>query len=58
MYRTGTEPYRTGYIRYRYPLLGIFDTGIFSTKLIPIGHLHLLGGLKLPHHVYKHCAVV
>ncbi|MFS7913956.1 hypothetical protein Hanom_Chr02g00147791 [Helianthus anomalus] len=41
---TGTEPYRTSYIRYRYPLLGIsiavflvptafgdFDSGIFGT---------------------------
>ncbi|KAF5813320.1 hypothetical protein HanRHA438_Chr03g0108021 [Helianthus annuus] len=23
-----------------------------------IGHLHLLGGSKLPHHVYIHCVVV
>ncbi|MFS7970780.1 hypothetical protein Hanom_Chr09g00824931 [Helianthus anomalus] len=30
---TGTEPYRTGYIRYRYryPLLRIFGTGSFGT---------------------------
>ncbi|MFS7925613.1 hypothetical protein Hanom_Chr04g00287111 [Helianthus anomalus] len=38
---TGTEPYRTGYIRYRYryQLLGIFGTGTGSvpdgTELIP-----------------------
>ncbi|MFS7933756.1 hypothetical protein Hanom_Chr04g00383561 [Helianthus anomalus] len=34
---TGTEPYRTGYIRYRYPLLRIFGTSTFGfgTVLIP-----------------------
>ncbi|MFS7903514.1 hypothetical protein Hanom_Chr08g00752761 [Helianthus anomalus] len=26
---TGTEPYCARYIRYRYPLLGIFGNGIF-----------------------------
>ncbi|MFS8003399.1 hypothetical protein Hanom_Chr13g01213551 [Helianthus anomalus] len=28
---TGTEPYRASYIRYQYPLLGIFCNGIFCT---------------------------
>ncbi|MFS8026461.1 hypothetical protein Hanom_Chr16g01486991 [Helianthus anomalus] len=36
---TGTEPYRTGYIRYRYPLWG-FSVPVLSipngTELIPI----------------------
>ncbi|MFS8007064.1 hypothetical protein Hanom_Chr14g01256571 [Helianthus anomalus] len=40
---TGTEPYRTGYIRYRYwyPLLGIFGTGTFGsgTVLVPSSSL-------------------
>ncbi|MFS8005007.1 hypothetical protein Hanom_Chr13g01232431 [Helianthus anomalus] len=38
---TGTEPYRTGYIRYRYryPLLRIFGTGTFGsgTGSVPDG---------------------
>ncbi|MFS7958683.1 hypothetical protein Hanom_Chr07g00681651 [Helianthus anomalus] len=30
-YRYRTVPNRTGYIRYRYPLLGIYGTGSFGT---------------------------
>ncbi|MFS7983511.1 hypothetical protein Hanom_Chr11g00975341 [Helianthus anomalus] len=38
-YRTGTEPYLTEYIRYRYPLLRIFGTGTFGsgTGSVPVG---------------------
>ncbi|KAJ0598452.1 hypothetical protein HanHA89_Chr04g0165981 [Helianthus annuus] len=41
---TGTEEYRTGYIRYRYPLLGIFGTGSVpdGTELIPRLQLFLI----------------
>ncbi|MFS7928415.1 hypothetical protein Hanom_Chr04g00320481 [Helianthus anomalus] len=31
---TGTEPYHTRYIRYRYPLLGISVTGIVLYNLL------------------------
>ncbi|MFS7981265.1 hypothetical protein Hanom_Chr10g00948921 [Helianthus anomalus] len=35
---TGTEPYHTRYIRYRYPLLGILVT-VFS---VPVGGTELI----------------
>ncbi|KAJ0623443.1 hypothetical protein HanIR_Chr01g0031951 [Helianthus annuus] len=34
---TGTEPYRVRYIRFRYPLLGIFGNGILGNGIFGNG---------------------